>query len=366
MTLPQITMVGVLRGPLQNLSPMALALGIGALGGFIASSIGMPLPWMMGPMILCTLACLLDIPVRAPIAIRPPMLVVLGLMLGSSFTPEILDRGGEFAISLVTMGVFLAVAASLIYPFLRRVGGFDQVTAYFSAMPGGLNDMVIIGGQLGGDERRIALIQASRVLLTVLTVPVLMQIFSSYEAAQRDDAWTRFTDVTPSEYGLFILGGILGWIIGKMAKFPAPILTGPMLASAILHGGGFMESQPPTLIVSIAQLIMGTVIGCRFVGTAREEVFFILRISAVSTAILIILAGIFALMLTASFGLDFEGLILAYAPGGMAEMGLIALALGVDTAFVATHHVIRIAAVIAGAKVFFDLLNKFTPQKKPH
>ena len=39
-------------------------------------------------------------------------------------------------------------------------------------------------------------------------------------------------------------------------------------------------------------------------------------------------------------------LVLALAPGGLAEMSLIALALGIEAAFVAAHHVIRIALVV--------------------
>ena len=45
-------------------------------------------------------------------------------------------------------------------------------------------------------------------------------------------------------------------------------------------------------------------------------------------------------------GLPIAALVLAFAPGGLAEMSLIALALGVDPAFVSSHHVVRIFLVV--------------------
>jgi hypothetical protein len=48
-------------------------------------------------------------------------------------------------------------------------------------------------------------------------------------------------------------------------------------------------------------------------------------------------------------------LFLAYSPGGIAEMGMVALALNLDTALVVTHHVARIFMVGFGGPLFFQL-----------
>jgi uncharacterized membrane protein AbrB (regulator of aidB expression) len=45
-------------------------------------------------------------------------------------------------------------------------------------------------------------------------------------------------------------------------------------------------------------------------------------------------------------GIDLVVLLLAYAPGGVAEMSLIALAIGADAGFVAVHHLVRIVCVM--------------------
>ena len=51
-------------------------------------------------------------------------------------------------------------------------------------------------------------------------------------------------------------------------------------------------------------------------------------------------------------------LVLSFAPGGLAEMALIALILGIDTAFVSAMHVMRIAIVVIGAPLVFRLAGR--------
>ena len=146
------------------------ALAIGAVSGWIAALAGMPLPWMLGPMIGNTLAAILSLPIRGPDRLRPLVIPVIGVMLGSAMTPEMFDAAGRYATSFALLLPFLGVTAFVSYAIYRRVGRYDPVTAFFSAMPGGLNDMLILGGAAGGNEKRIALAHAARVLLVILFV----------------------------------------------------------------------------------------------------------------------------------------------------------------------------------------------------
>jgi uncharacterized membrane protein AbrB (regulator of aidB expression) len=57
-------------------------------------------------------------------------------------------------------------------------------------------------------------------------------------------------------------------------------------------------------------------------------------------------------------GVDPMGLLLALVPGGLVEMGLIALSLGIDTAMVSTLHVLRIGLIILVVPLFFVLLDR--------
>ena len=67
-------------------------------------------------------------------------------------------------------------------------------------------------------------------------------------------------------------------------------------------------------------------------------------------------SSLMTFLLQAVMGIAVVQGVLAYAPGGVAEMSLVAIALHADAAFVALHHVIRIAAVMAAAPLVFKLL----------
>ncbi|WP_250638212.1 AbrB family transcriptional regulator [Magnetospirillum sp. ME-1] len=149
----------------------ALALGLGALGGSLFSVLDLPLPWMLGALSATTLASLGGLRPEIPASLRGVMIAVLGLMLGSAFSPQLLGRIATWSDSLLVLLLAMAATGVLVTLYLRRAAGMSRVTAFFAAAPGGINEMVITGGALGGDERTIALSHSLRILLIVFTVP---------------------------------------------------------------------------------------------------------------------------------------------------------------------------------------------------
>jgi membrane AbrB-like protein len=96
-------------------------------------------------------------------------------------------------------------------------------------------------------------------------------------------------------------------------------------------------------------------LGSRFAGLKWRDVAGTARLSLGSTAIMVVVSAGAAAVLSTVSGLPFAQLLLAFVPGGIAEMCLIALALGQDVAFVSTHHVLRVVMVIFAAPVVFRL-----------
>ena len=109
---------------------------------------------MLGAMFANIIAAVIRLPVAGPTRLRPLVAIVIGVMLGSSFTPALFDQITLWAPSLVFMVFYLFVAAIVIVPYYRRVAGFDLPTAYFAGMPGGLMEMMIIGKDMGADAAR--------------------------------------------------------------------------------------------------------------------------------------------------------------------------------------------------------------------
>jgi membrane AbrB-like protein len=77
-----------------------------------------------------------------------------------------------------------------------------------------------------------------------------------------------------------------------------------------------------------------------------------------ATAIMLVLSSGAAGLLAAWGGPPFAVLLLAFVPGGIAEMCLVALALGQDVAFVSTHHVVRVVLVIMLAPPIFRMIGR--------
>ncbi len=338
---------------------MLLALAIGTAGAVLFAVLRMPLPWMLGAMTFVTVASIAGAPVRLPHMLRQCMVVFIGTMLGSQFTPELAERIGDWAVSIGGLLLHGAVAMALVLAYLRRVGRHNPVTAYFSAAPGGLNDMVIVGREMGGDERTIALTQASRILLVALTVPFLFRAFGGYEPPEGMLPSGSGFDMPLREWLALLACAALGPFAARALRLPAAFLLGPLALSAAVHMAGWSEAAPPSALVAAAQVALGTGVGCRFAGARYAEVLRTLRVSVGSAAILMSSAAGFGLLVAELTGLPWYAVTLAYAPGGLAEMSLIALGIGQDVAFVATHHLSRIFMVVLLAPLGFRLLRRW-------
>ena len=102
--------------------------------------------------------------------------------------------------------------------------------------------------------------------------------------------------------------------------------------------------------------MLGTTIGVYYVGlTLRELRFFVLSGVAFS-CLLAVLTTIFAEIVT-HLGLasPLEAF-LAFAPGGQAELTVLAIVVGADVTYIVPHHLLRVILVITGAPTVAKLL----------
>ncbi len=342
---------------LADLRALALALAIGGGGGAAFAWAGMPLAWMMGAMCLTTVSALAGASVRVPPPLRAVMIAVLGVMLGSAFRPEMLARAGQWGVSLSALLLYVSAVAALAAFYFRRFARYDRTTAYFAAIPGGLNEMILVGNAMGGDDRTIALTHASRILLVVLIVPFWFRLVEGYAPPPGGvgAAFAPFATVPPFDLLVLAACGAAGYFAARALRLPAAALIGPMALSAAAHLAGLTESRPPSELIIAAQLVVGSAIGCRFAGVPVKRVLRAIAAAAGSTVLMLAVTVAFSLGVRALTGLPAAALVLAFAPGGLAEMSLIALALGVDPAFVSTHHVVRIFLVVVLAPMAFKL-----------
>jgi membrane AbrB-like protein len=197
--------------------------------------------------------------------------------------------------------------------------------------------------------RALALIHATRVLVIVTLTPFLIGLIWHLPLDRPPGA--PAAEIPWHELALMAGAAVLGWKgAERIGLFGAAIL-GPMLLTALLSLSGLIAHRPPAEALTVAQFFIGLSVGVRYVGITLRE----LRIDvAASIGYCIALAAVTLLFVEA---IVLAGLappldaFLAFAPGGQAEMMVLALIAGADLAFVVTHHVIRIVLVITLAPV---------------
>ncbi|ETW11490.1 putative ammonia monooxygenase [Roseivivax marinus] len=327
---------------------------LGCLGAAAFWRLGLPLPFLFGPLVLCLVAALARVPISSPRRLGKLMRTVLGVAIGASITPEVVDRLPQMAVSLALVPVSVVVTALIGVPFFRRVVGFDAVTAWYASMPGGLQEMVTFGEEAGANVRALTLIHATRLLLIVLIAPfVLTQLFDADLTRPIGDP---AASLPPSELAIMAAAAIAGWQIAeRIGMFGASIL-GPMLLAAVLSLAGVIHHRPPAEAILAAQLFIGIALGAGYVGITMAEVRKVVLAGIVFVVIVAAVATAFAeTVIFLGLAPPQDGF-LAFAPAGQAEMAVIAIVVGADLGYVVTHHLTRVFLVIIGAPIASRLL----------
>ncbi|MEO0681015.1 MAG: AbrB family transcriptional regulator [Pseudomonadota bacterium] len=327
------------------LTRLGLGLAVGAAGGAAAEAAGVPLAWMLGAMALCMILRLAGAPLEVPMWFRTLFMGLIGLFLGESFGQADAAQLARWPLTLALAVIYVPVAGALCFWLFVGLRAFPRATALLCALPGGLTAVAMFAEQAGGDERRVALFHALRVAFVVLIAPVIAFVWLGLPKPT-DEIFAEGGVLTAGDAAL--LGAVslaCAWGVAR-AGWPLPYLMGPLIASALLRFPGLIEGGLPGWLVEVALLVSGASIGSRFHGVGWRFFGAVAMWTALGTLLLMAVSLVFAWAVSAGLGVNLFAALLAYAPGGVAEMSLIALAIDADPAFVATHHMARIFAIL--------------------
>jgi membrane AbrB-like protein len=328
---------------------------------FVAASIGtaiflqadLPLPWLLGPIFACLLTALAGAPMKGIKPVNEAMRTILGVAVGATFTlPLLISMAGMWP-TLMLIPVMTVCIGLAGVPYFQRIWGYDFATAYYSTMPGGLQDMLVFGEEAGGNVRALSIIHATRVLVIVAALPFLLQ--GLWGADLSNPPGVPATTLPLTQLSIMVACALIGWQGARaIGMFGASIL-GPLIVTAIAALTGILQHRPPVEAIYAAQFFIGMTVGAKYAGITMQEIRRDLTAALGFCLILIILTVIFAegIILT-NLAPPMETL-LAFAPGGQAELTILALIVGADMAFVISHHVLRIFVVILGAPIFAKL-----------
>jgi len=335
---------------------MGLTLAIGLGGGLLFDWLHLPLAYMLGAMTACLVACLFGAPLRAPEPLGDPVRGVLGVMLGAAFSPEMADRVGQLATTLGLLVPFVVLITIVGLPYLRMAARTDTKTAYFAVMPGGLYSMVYMTQLARGDDRFVSTMHGTRVLLLVFAAPFVVSWVTGTALGPRPASTATLSDLGFLDIGILTLCAVFGILTGRLFRNWGGILIMPMGLSALVHITGVTAAAVPAEVVILAQWVVGSLIGARYRGLGLWVFAKSMLVSLGLFFVLSTVTALFAYGIGPLIGVDPLAMMLAYAPGGLAEMSLIALALNLDAASVALHHAIRILLIVILAPMVYRLL----------
>ncbi len=320
---------------------------VAALGVVVFKLLDLPLPWLLGPIFACLIAALAGVPMAGFKPLNDAMRTVLGVAVGATMTPAVIATfPGMWPTLLLVPVMVLAIGVTGV-PYFRRVWGYDFPTAYYSTMPGGLQDMLVFGEEAGGKVRTLSLIHATRVMVIVVALPFILK--GIWDADLSNPPGAPLVSVPWQELLLMVLCAGVGWWGAKrIGMFGASIL-GPLIVTAIAAMAGVLENRPPAEAIWAAQFFIGMTIGSKYAGITMAEVKRDVVAGLGFCGLLIVLTLIFVEFIYQLGLAPGQEALLAFAPGGQAELTVLALIVGADVAFVVAHHVLRIFVVILGA-----------------
>ncbi|MEM9144947.1 MAG: AbrB family transcriptional regulator [Pseudomonadota bacterium] len=330
---------------------LALGLAVGAVGGALAHWAHVPLAWMLGALFFCMFAALAGVPVGVPLWLRANFLILIGLFLGESFDGATLEELSRWPVSLLGAILYVPVAGGAAYLYYRRLARQDPMTAVCSAIPGGLTAVVIISETFGGDDRAVALSQSLRIAIVIFAAPIVAFGLLGFAAPPQDMLAGRAL-IGLTDFAVLIVAALATMWVLEQFGMPITFFIGPIIASAVLRIGGVVEGALPHWLIEVALVVTGSAIGCRFHGTPLSKWLAVAGATLGGTLVLMAVTVVFAAGVAAATGLSFLATLLAYAPGGIAEMSLIAIAIDADPGFVALHHVTRIVFILLALPLF--------------
>jgi membrane AbrB-like protein len=323
---------------------LAETLAFAALGGVTLGLTGFPAGYLSGAILTVGAGAVAGRPLQMPQSMTRVLFVLIGISLGAVVTPETLKGVATYPASiglLIAAMVCISLAGTAYLSLMHR---WDVLSAYLGSSPGGLSQVLVVAAELGAELRAIAIVQSLRVVIIAVGLPAGLSLLglSGHAARPGNGPWSL---ALAGELAVLAALATATALVAFRLRFPGGLLFGAMFASAALHGSGLIHAVVPVWVANCAMVALGGVVGSRFTNTPLRMLAHYLGAALGSFAVSVTIAAIFAAILIHYLALPVPEVMIAYAPGSVDAMMLLALALHLDPVYVGAHHVMRIVLV---------------------
>jgi membrane AbrB-like protein len=201
----------------------------------------------------------------------------------------------------------------------------------------------------------VILAQALRVFIVVLIVPFVFTGFGMHGA----DVY-RPAQFTVDGFGLVALLGtaaLVGIVLAKL-RIPNAWMLGPLGVTVALTLGEVSLSAIPTWLSNTAQLLIGCSLASGFERESLRTSPRFIGMVCLSVALAMLASALCAWGLAVLGSVPVSTMVLATAPGGMAEMCVTAKVLQLGVPLVTAAHVTRVIILVTTTAPMFRLAKR--------
>lgn len=336
--------------------PAAIVLACSALGGYVASRLGVPLAWVLGALVPTAVGSMMGIPVLSSRRGRKVGQLLVGASVGMYVSVDAVEHIGRwFPVMILTAIVSVLISAVVCVAF-ARVNGTNLPTAFFSMTPGGLSEMAFTGEREGARREIVTMSHTIRVALIVTIMPFLLLKFGTDGGLMQQGHGME--TLSPDRVVIILAVAALSVFLVSRTGVNNPWMIGALLGAGIVASMGYIEGRMPYPLFALGQFLMGISIGS---GFKRDMLTKAPRIFATSALFVLAMTALlfgYAALVHWATGIDLSSMTLAASPGGQAEMALTAQALHLNVALITAFHVIRSFTVNAFSLQFYRFFNR--------
>tara|TARA_B100001057_G_C22706459_1_gene893951 strand:+ start:2 stop:1078 length:1077 start_codon:yes stop_codon:yes gene_type:complete len=320
----------------------------------VADYFNIPLAWMLGPMIVTSIAALVGLKVQMPKLALNSILIILGLHIGNYIDQNLFDQMINWIWTSVIMLMYIIICIIIVAKYLQKFSGYSEKASIFSAAPGALGPLLILAEHEKTDLSQVATSHLIRLIIIITVIPFIIVNNTSTETLLLN----QFDYMSQNHLHLIFLIIVSLFFIFVFNKFkvPAALLSGTLFASGLLQIFDIASYKLPDTSINFCLLILGASVGCRFAEKTVKEIANNSLHSIVATTILVVLGLIAAYIATFFVDTNILTLILSFSPGGIYEVAVIAIAFDLDPDFVAFHHIIRLLFILFTIPIFLKVL----------
>jgi len=324
--------------------------------GWAFMQAGAPAPYLMGSLFGVWFGGALIRPAQPYLGVarwfHQPVVLGLGVLIGATFNQAVLAQADKWMITLATMVGTTVLVTAIGYGFLRRIRGYEPPMAILCSVPGGQAEAIVMAREMVDKDYVVALFHLVRVVIVFLSTPFLLALVEGHDAVVRSNIALRqmpsILDLPAGDIAGFVVLGVTGYLIGRLCRIPMPHLLGPVCLSTLFHLMGWAELPRVHEFVILAQLAIGGAVGARLARVPFRELLGYLKDAFAMTLLIMTAYAIATETIALATGNSFLTVWLAFVPGGLYEVTLLALVFGFDVAFVAFHHTIRVMIIFIG------------------